>query len=309
MTSTSGTSIKEIINGLSNQEASQADGQEEAPQAATSHASPAQKQEEVTIRAFGLRYDMENLPNHVVSGTAPVYERVLDQILDPIYRDWFRTQVVGSENIPAEGAALIVGNHAGAFAIDALMVVRALEKNSARSLHLLGADFLFQDPLRDFMAQLNVHPATFDSANELLQAGHLVGVWPEGVNGVGKTIEHRYQLQEFGRAGFARLAALNGVPIIPTAVIGSEEAYPLVARIEGLLDWAGFPYLPVTPTFPALGPLGLIPFPSRWTISFGTPIAPPKSDSPVDAFACSDHVRGELTQTIRELLSQRSSIF
>lgn len=252
---------------------------------------------------------MDNLPNHAVTGTAPVPHRFLDRIIDPIYRDWFRTRVVGAENIPVHGAALIVANHAGAFAIDALMVVHALEKNSERELHLLGADFLFQDPMREFMAHLNVYPATFASANELLQAGHLVGVWPEGVNGVGKTIEHRYQLQEFGRAGFARLAAINNVPIIPTAVIGSEEAYPLMARVEGLLDWAGFPYLPVTPTFPALGPLGLIPFPSRWTISFGTSIAPPKSDNPIDAFACSDHVRLELTQMIRGLLSQRSSIF
>lgn len=252
---------------------------------------------------------MDNLPSHEVCAQAPVQHRLLDRILDPIYRDWFRTRVMGSENIPARGGALVVGNHAGAFAIDALMVVHALETNSTRSLHLLGADFLFQEPLSELMAHLNVHPATFGSANELLQAGHLVGVWPEGVNGVGKTIEHRYQLQEFGRAGFARLAALNGVPIIPTAVIGSEEAYPLMARVEGLLDWAGFPYLPVTPTFPALGPLGLIPFPSKWTISFGTPIAPPKSDSPIDAFACSDHVRSELTRTIRELLAQRSSIF
>jgi len=252
---------------------------------------------------------MDNLPIQVVSGTAPVRQRLLDHIIDPIYREWFRTRVIGSENIPREGAALIVGNHAGAFAIDALMVVHALENNSTRSLHLLGADFLFQDPMRELMNHLNVHPATFESANELLQDGHLVGVWPEGVNGVGKTIEHRYQLQGFGRAGFARLAARNGVPIIPTAVIGSEEAYPLLARVEGLLDWAGFPYLPVTPTFPALGPLGLIPFPSKWTISFGSPIAPPISDSPIDAFECSDHVRSELTQMIRELLSQRSSIF
>jgi 1-acyl-sn-glycerol-3-phosphate acyltransferase len=252
---------------------------------------------------------MDNLQIQVVPGTALVHQGLFGRILDPIYREWFRTRVLGSQNIPSEGAALIVGNHAGAFAIDALMVVHALEMNSTRSLHLLGADFLFQDPLRELMAHLNVHPATFDSANELLQSGHLVGVWPEGVNGVGKTIEHRYQLQEFGRAGFARLAARNAVSIIPTAVIGSEEAYPLLARVEGLLDWAGFPYLPVTPTFPALGPLGLIPFPSQWTISFGTPIAPPKSDHPIDAFACSDRVRGELTQMIRELLSQRSSIF
>lgn len=118
---------------------------------------------------------MDNLPSQVVSGTAPVHQRHLDRILDPIYREWFGTRVIGSENIPAEGAALIVGNHAGAFAIDALMVVHALEMNSTRSLHLLGADFLFQDPLRELMAHLNVHPATFESANELLQAGHLIG--------------------------------------------------------------------------------------------------------------------------------------
>lgn len=257
---------------------------------------------------------MHNLPSdhsldHSIGGTVLYRHRFFDRVLDPIYRDWFRTQVIGAENIPAQGAALIVGNHAGAFAIDALMVVRALEMNSARELHLLGADFLFQDPMRELLAHFNVHPAKFESANELLQSGHLVGVWPEGVNGVGKTIEHRYQLQGFGRAGFARLAALNHIPIIPTAVIGSEEAYPLIARVEGILDWVEIPYLPVTPTFPALGPLGLIPFPSRWTISFGTPIASPKSDSPIDAFSCSDQVRVQLTQTIRELLSQRSSIF
>jgi 1-acyl-sn-glycerol-3-phosphate acyltransferase len=251
---------------------------------------------------------MDNLPSHAVTGEAPVRHH-FDRILDPIYREWFRTRVIGSENIPEQGAALIVCNHAGAFAIDALMVVHALEVNSTRVLHLLGADFLFQDPMREVMSHLNVHPANFESANELLQAGALVGVWPEGVNGVGKTIEHRYQLQGFGRAGFARLAAINNVPIIPTAVIGAEEAYPLLARVEGILDWAGFPYLPVTPTFPALGPLGLIPFPSRWTISFGAPVAPPQSDNPLDAFACSDYVRNQLTQTIRELLSHRSSIF
>jgi 1-acyl-sn-glycerol-3-phosphate acyltransferase len=250
-----------------------------------------------------------NDPDFAAKSPSFLARRFVDGVLEPIYRDWFRAQVLGSENIPASGPALFVGNHAGAFAIDALMVVHALEKNSSRALHLLGADFLFQESMRDLMAHLNVHPAHFDTASELLQAGHLVGVWPEGVNGVGKTIEHRYQLQEFGRAGFARLAAVNQVPIIPTVVIGSEEAYPLVARVEGLLDWADIPYLPVTPTFPMLGPLGLIPFPSKWTISFGTPIAPPESDSPSVAFACSDYVRGVLTQTIRELLATRSSIF
>jgi 1-acyl-sn-glycerol-3-phosphate acyltransferase len=252
---------------------------------------------------------MRNLPVQADKHLASSTHRLFDLVLEPVYRDWFRTRVIGVENIPETGAALIVGNHAGAFAIDALMVVHALKTNISRPLHLLGADFLFQDPIRELVSHFNVHPADFETASELLQDGQLVGVWPEGVNGVGKTIEHRYQLQEFGRAGFARLAAVNQVSIIPTAVIGSEEAYPLVARVEGLMDWADIPYIPVTPTFPALGPLGLIPFPSRWTISFGAGIAPPESAGPVDAFAHSDRVRDQLTQTIRELLSQRSSIF
>ena len=245
----------------------------------------------------------------MASGLALLERQFVERILDPIFEDWFRTQVVGSENIPSSGPALIVSNHAGGFAIDALIVVRALERNTGRALHLLGAEFLFQDPLKEILTHLNVHPAKFESATELLQAGHLVVIWPEGVNGVGKTIEHRYQLQEFPRAGFARLAAVNQVTVIPTAVIGSEEAYPLLARVEGLLDWADIPYLPVTPTFPALGPLGLIPFPSQLTISFGSPICPPDSAGPIEICELSDLVRSKLTWAIRELLSQRSRIF
>jgi len=86
----------------------------------------------------------------MASGLALLERQFVERILDPIFEDWFRTQVVGSENIPSSGPALIVSNHAGGFAIDALMVVRALERNTGRALHLLGAEFLFQDPLKEF---------------------------------------------------------------------------------------------------------------------------------------------------------------
>jgi len=89
---------------------------------------------------------MHNLPSYLGTGALLSRQRFFDGVLEPIYRDWFRTRVVGAGNIPTQGAALIVGNHAGAFAIDALMVVHALEGNSRRSLHLLGADFLFKRP-------------------------------------------------------------------------------------------------------------------------------------------------------------------
>jgi 1-acyl-sn-glycerol-3-phosphate acyltransferase len=232
-----------------------------------------------------------------------------DRLIDPIYTEWFRTQVHGVDNIPASGPALVVANHAGAFAIDGLITMMAVAKNTERTLRVLGADFLFHLGVNSFLDELGVRPATPAIARELLEAGELVGVWPEGVRGVAKTFDQRYRLQKFGRGGFARIASELNVPVVPTAIIGSEETYPLVGRVSGLLNWAGLPYLPVTPTFPALGPLGLIPFPARWSVTFGAPMAPPSDSSIISAFEFTDGVQEVLRQMILSGLERRESIF
>ncbi len=232
-----------------------------------------------------------------------------DRLIGPIYTEWFRTRVHGAENIPSTGPALVVANHAGAFAIDGLITMMAVAKNSDRTLLVLGADFLFHLGVNPFLEELGVRPATPAVARKLLEAGELVGVWPEGVRGVAKTFDQRYRLQRFGRGGFARLASELQVQVIPTAIIGSEETYPLVGRVSGLLNWAGLPYLPVTPTFPALGPLGLIPFPAQWSVTFGAPMAPPVDSSVISSFEFTDHVQETMRQMILSGLEHRETIF
>lgn len=234
---------------------------------------------------------------------------LLDRVLEPIYSDWFRTHVSGAEHIPTTGGALVVANHAGAFAIDGLITMSAVAKNTNRTLRVLGADFLFHLGMNELLDHLGVVPAQPEVARELLANGELVGVWPEGVRGVAKTFDQRYRLQRFGRGGFARVAAEMAVPVIPTAIIGSEESYPLIARMSGVLNWVGLPYLPVTPTFPALGPLGLIPFPSKWSITFGAPLDPPLDNSIISAFEFADSVHSIMTEMLRSGLEKRTSIF
>ncbi len=232
-----------------------------------------------------------------------------EKLLSPIYTEWFRTSVRGAENIPTSGPALVVANHAGAFAIDGLITMLAVAKNTERTLRVLGADFLFHLGVNNFLDELGVRPATPSVARELLESGELVGVWPEGVRGVAKTFDQRYRLQRFGRGGFARLASELAVEIIPTAIIGSEETYPLVGRVSGLLNWAGLPYLPVTPTFPALGPLGLIPFPAKWSVTFGEPMIPPSDSSVISAFDFTDQVQATIRSMLLSGLEHRERIF
>jgi 1-acyl-sn-glycerol-3-phosphate acyltransferase len=139
-------------------------------------------------------------------------------------------------------------------------------------------------------------------------------VWPEGFKGIGKPFSERYRLQRFGRGGFVSAALRAGVPIIPCSIVGAEEIYPIVGNVKVLARLLGFPYLPVTPFFPLLGPLGLIPLPSKWIIEFGEPIPTDHypdgaADDPMLVFNLTDQVRETIQQTLYRLLIQRRSVF
>jgi 1-acyl-sn-glycerol-3-phosphate acyltransferase len=148
----------------------------------------------------------------------------------------------------------------------------------------------------------------------MLKGGEIVGVWPEGFKGIGKPYSERYKLQRFGRGGFVSAAIRTGVPIIPTSVVGAEEIYPLVGNVPSLARLLGLPYIPVTPFFPLLGPLGLVPLPSKWIIEFGEPIRTDVYDAgaaedPMLVFNVTDQVRETIQQTLYSLLMQRNSVF
>jgi 1-acyl-sn-glycerol-3-phosphate acyltransferase len=238
-------------------------------------------------------------------------------LLRPLYRHWFRVEVRGIEHVPATGGALIVANHSGAIPIDALMASVAVhdEHPQHRFLRTLGADLVFQLPFLAGLARRSgVTLASNPDAERLLRSGELVGVWPEGFKGIGKPFTERYKLQRFGRGGFVSAALRTGTPIIPCSIVGAEETYPVIGNVPSLARLLGLPYLPITPFFPLLGPLGAIPLPSKWLIEFGPPVptagyGSAAAEDPMLVFDLTDQIRQNIQQTLYSLLVQRRSIF
>lgn len=238
-------------------------------------------------------------------------------LLRPLYKRWFRVEVRGIENIPATGGALVVANHSGTIAIDAMMTQVAVhdEHPEHRHLRMLGADLVFQTPFVGTIARRSGSTlAANTDAERLLTKGELVGVWPEGFKGVGKPFSERYKLQRFGRGGFVAAALRAGVPIVPCSIVGAEEIYPMLGNMPAVARLLGLPYAPVTPTFPWLGLLGLVPLPSKWLIEFGPPVdtaslGPDAADDPMVVFDLTDQVRETIQQTLYSLLMQRTSVF
>jgi 1-acyl-sn-glycerol-3-phosphate acyltransferase len=239
-------------------------------------------------------------------------ESVFLPLLRPLYRAWFRIETYGVKHLPEDGPALIVANHSGTVAVDAVMLAVAVhdEHPAKRFLRLLGADFVFRMPgLSEVARKSGSTLACNPDAERLLRAGELVGVFPEGFKGVGKPFAERYKLQRFGRGGFVSAALRTGTPIVPASIVGAEESYPLLGNIRPLARLIGAPYFPVTPTFPWLGPLGMVPLPSKWLIEFGEPIKTEgradQADDPMAVFNLADQVRETIQQTLYRLLERR----
>lgn len=241
--------------------------------------------------------------------------RFMAAFVRPLAEKWFRIEVRGVENIPPEGAALLVSNHSGTLPLDALVTMSIVLDHSGRHLRSLGADLIFRLPFIGELARKGgITLASAEDAERLLAEGEIVGVWPEGFKGIGKPFSERYKLQRFGRGGFVATAIRAQAPIVPVSVVGAEEIYPLIGNIPSLARLLGVPYIPITPFFPLLGPLGLIPLPSKWIVEFGEPISteqfdPADADDPMVTFDVADQVRDTIQRTLRRLLKQRGGIF
>ena len=244
-------------------------------------------------------------------------ENVLMALVRPLYRSWFRVESSGLENIPDDSGALVVANHSGTVAFDSVMTQVALldDHPAHRHLRMLGANLVFQTPFLGEIARKAGHTlACTPDAERLLERGEIVGVWPEGFKGIGKPFSERYKLQRFGRGGFVAAALRTKTPIVPTAIVGAEEIYPMISNAKTLARLLGLPYFPITPTFPMLGPLGLVPLPSKWFIEFGEPILTDgypegAADDPMLVFNLTDQVREQIQQALYRLLMRRPSVF
>ncbi len=233
------------------------------------------------------------------------------------YRNYWRVEVEGIENVPARGRALLVANHAGIVPYDGAMIRTAImaEHPHPRHARMLVVDWAFAMPFTNMLlvktGNVLAHP---DNATALLERDELVGVFPEGVKGAAKRYRDRYRIKRLGRGGFVQVALRTGSPIIPVAVVGSEELHPVMFDLQPLARLLGLPIVPITPTFPWLGLAGLLPLPSKWFIAFGKPIdvsrfGPDAANNARLVLDLTEEVRGWIEGTLPTLLARRRTIF
>jgi len=250
-------------------------------------------------------------------GYDPIYDAKVKPLLDFLYTTYFRVEVTGIERVPSAGRCLLVGNHSGTVPLDGAMIKTALKREhpSARPLRWLTEDFIYHFPyVGSIMNRLGAVRACQENAERLLAKEQLVCVFPEGVKGIGKLFAERYRLQRFGRGGFIKLCLRTQTPIVPVAVVGAEETNPMLFKIEYLSKALGLPYVPVTPTFPLLGPAGLLPAPTKWQIHFGEPIdfsahGPETADDEILVGKLAERVRATIQGMLDRAVGARKSVF
>jgi 1-acyl-sn-glycerol-3-phosphate acyltransferase len=236
-----------------------------------------------------------------------------------LYRYWFRVDVEGIENVPPDGGALLVSNHAGALPPDAPMIAKAIKEEHARPrpVHLTIEHFFKGYPGFSMLAaKLGGVPAHPANVHRLLyDEGELVLVFPEGRKATEKLYKDRYQLRRFGRGGFVESAMRARAPLVPVAVVGAEEAAPVFAQLKLLQRLTGLLYVPLTPTFPHGGILGMFGFlPAKFRIRFLDPIPttqwgeePWKDPALVQTVA--EEIRSLIQEELYRMLSKRRSIW
>ena len=235
----------------------------------------------------------------------------------PIYEKWFRAEWDGLEKIPTDGGALLVANHAGAIPSDAPVIMHGIETELERPVYGLAENIFKRMPVVGTMwsrvGGVNAHP---DNAYRLLrEQDQLVLVFPEGTKGTGKPFSRRYQLARFGRGGFVEIAMRSGVPVVPIAVMGNEEAMPTLFSMNALARTLGVPYVPITANMLLLGPAGLVaPLPAKFKLKVLDPIpfdVPPDQArySRSKIMDAAESIREHIQDALHDLIRQRASVW
>jgi 1-acyl-sn-glycerol-3-phosphate acyltransferase len=243
--------------------------------------------------------------------------RRAEPVLDFLMDRWWRVEIRGAEHVPGAGGCLLAANGSGFLPYDGLMISHALGRGQpcdARPRFLV-ADWLITLPfVQPYLARLGGVRACRENAQRLLAQGRRVVAFPEGVKGAAKVFRERYRLKRFGRGGVVRVALESATSLVPVAVVGAEEAHPILFKIETLARVLGLPFVPVTPTFPMLGPLGLVPLPSKWSIHFGEAIAldhfgSEAADDELLVSRLTEELRGQIQSMVEHALHERRSVW
>jgi 1-acyl-sn-glycerol-3-phosphate acyltransferase len=242
---------------------------------------------------------------------------VARRLYEPIYSKWFRTEWQDLHKVPTEAGALLVANHAGAIPSDAPVIMHGIEKELGRPVYGM-ADYFFRTVpvVGTLWSRGGGVPAKPENAYRLLHdQGQLALVFPEGTKGPSKSFTDRYQLRRFGRGGFVEIAMRAGVPVVPIAVIGSEESMPVLFRVPRLAGVLRVPYAPITANLLLFGPLGLLlPFPAKFKLRVLDPIhfnVKPDQErySKSRVMDESERIRSLLQETVYDMLRDRRSVW
>jgi 1-acyl-sn-glycerol-3-phosphate acyltransferase len=236
-------------------------------------------------------------------GMDPVFEKSLAPALDFMYDRYWRIHAEGLENVPVGGGCLVVANHAPVAGFDGLMLRWAVSSRRGRPCRWLMEDELYYAPyIGQFCQRLGGVRASRENAVKLLEKGVAVVTFPEGNRGIRRLYRDRYELERFGRGGFVRIAIRQRVPVVPVAIVGPEESAALLARINVASRSLSMPFIPITPTFPLLGPLGVLPLPRRWVMRFGAPVTFDEKSEAAEDQALVSRLGNEVRSQIQGML-------
>jgi len=230
-----------------------------------------------------------------------------------LYRHYFRVETHGIDNVPQNGRVLLIANHSGQLPFDGMMIGASMimERDPPRVLRSMVEKWVPRLPFVSVtMARIGQIVGTPDNCRRLLSREEAILVFPEGTRGISKTFDKAYQLERFG-TGFMRLALETGTPIVPVAVVGAEEQAPSLYNVKPLAKLFGAPAFPITPTFPLLGPAGLLPLPTRYRIYYGEPMRfqgdGDEEDEVIERQV--EDVRAAVQKLIERGLGERKGIF
>ncbi len=230
--------------------------------------------------------------------------KLLPHFFLELMKTYFRVQVEGADNLPKRGRALITPNHSGVSGFDAMVLHHEIMRASGRYPRVLTHHLWFLTETTAIPAQrLGFIEATTKNGVRSLLKNQLVVLFPEGESGNFKPSSQAYQLQEFKR-GFVRIALQTQSPIIPTLILGAEEAHVNLSRLKLTKFLRGL-VLPL--------PLNLIPLPSKWKIIFLAPIRLPYGAEAADdkelVHELADELQEKMQAALNRELARRGSAF
>ncbi len=268
------------------------------------------------VGTFGM---VERDPSVDDFGMEASFVERLSPLFDFLYEKYWRVDLTGDESLPSKGPVLFVANRSGLLPWDGMMLSHAIDRSPAqleRPRFLVEDDLLRLPFAQAQLARVGGIRACRENLDQLIARGHSVIAFPEGARGAARSFRDRYQVGRFGRGGAIRAAIENRIPLVPVGIVGAEEAYPRLGDTATLGRLAsrdlGLPVLPITPTFPLLGPLGLLPLPSKWVITIGDPISllelePDTASDTVSVSHLTEALREEVQQLVARGLDARTS--